>query len=139
MSDRLKHLVFYDGECGLCDQLVQFLLKIDRHQRFVFAPLQGETAKETLRALPEQYKNLDSLILIENFRSPQAKTYVLSQAALRICWLVGSGWVLIGWLSFLPPVLFDWAYRLVARNRHRLFPQTECMLPRPDQQDRFLP
>ncbi len=139
MDDRLSHLVFYDGTCGLCDRIVQILLKIDEHQRFVFAPLQGQTADKYLQNLPPEFKNVDSLILIENYRSSQPKTYVLAKGALRIAWLLGGVWVFVGWLSFLPAFLFNWAYRLVARNRHRFFPQTECLLPQPNQRERFLP
>lgn len=47
-----EHLVFYDGECGLCDRVVQTLLKVDTHERFVFAPLQGKTAEKLLQDLP---------------------------------------------------------------------------------------
>lgn len=132
------HLVFYDGECGFCDQSVQLLLKLDKHQLFLFAPLQGETAAQHLSHLPPEFRDVDSLILIEDFKSTQSKIYLQAKAVLRICWLLGGGWMLIGWLSFLPAVLFNWAYRLVARNRHRLFPQS-CTIPSPDQKDRFLP
>lgn len=139
MDGRLSHLVFYDGECGLCDRIVQTLLKVDKHECLAFAPLQGETASRYLKDLPSEYKGVDSLILIENYHSESHKIYIRSKAAFRICWLIGGSWVLIGWLSFLPAFFFDWAYRLVAKNRHRLFPQTACILPRPDQKHRFLP
>lgn len=139
MQDHLSHLVFYDGNCGLCDQVVQTLLKADKHERFVFAPLQGSTAAKFISHLPPELKSVDSLILVEDYRSDYPQVYVLAKGALRIAWLLGGIWTLVGWLSFLPSFLFDWAYRLVARNRHRLFPQTECMLPKPDQKERFLP
>lgn len=139
MNKRLCHLVFYDGNCGLCDQVVQTLLKADKQERFVFAPLQGSTAAKFIAHLPPELKSVDSLILIENYRSDHPQIDVLSKGALRIAWLLGGPWMLVGCLSFLPSVLFDWAYRLVARHRHQLFPQTECMLPKPDQKERFLP
>lgn len=134
-----SHLVFYDGECGLCDHVVQFLLKVDKHQRFAFAPLQGTTASKYLQKLPPELRFIDSLILVENYASGDPRVYLLGKGALRIVWLLGWPWVLIGWLSFLPAVLFDWAYRLVALNRHRFFPAKECTLPRADQKERFLP
>jgi predicted DCC family thiol-disulfide oxidoreductase YuxK len=138
MNDSFNHLVFYDGSCGLCDYVVQFLLKVDKQQRFAFAPLQGQTAARYLQHLPPEMKRVDSLILVENYHSTP-KIFMLSQGALRIAWVLGGLWVLIGWLSFLPSVLFDWAYRLVARNRHRWFAQTHCVVPLAEQKDRFLP
>lgn len=133
------HLVFYDGECGLCDRAVQFVLKADKEKKFLFAPLQGTTAEELLADLPPKMKQADSLILIENYKEPTQQLHILGKGALRICWLLGGAWRLFGWLSYLPPILYDWGYRLVAQNRHRLFPQTECVIPDPAQKDRFLP
>jgi predicted DCC family thiol-disulfide oxidoreductase YuxK len=135
---RLRHLVFYDGQCGLCDHIVQFLLRVDKHEIFVFAPLQGETAEKLLAGLPENFKQIDSIILVENYQSPQPEIYVLSKAVFKICWLLGGVWALIGSLSFLPSYLFDWGYRLVAKNRHRFFPITECVIPSASQRERYL-
>lgn len=135
----MKHLVFYDGQCGLCDQVVQFILLRDKQGVFGFAPLQGKTAEEKLISLPESLKNFDSIILIEDFNTSLQKISVLGYAALRILWLIGGRWALIGWISFLPPFLYNWAYRLVAKYRHRFFPQGVCILPDPALRERFLP
>jgi predicted DCC family thiol-disulfide oxidoreductase YuxK len=139
MRFRLNHLVFYDGNCGLCDQVVQTLLKVDTQEIFDFAPLQGLTAEQFISHLPPEQKNVDSIILVENFRSQQPQVFVMSKAVFRICWLLGGPWILLGWLSFLPAFFFDWAYRLVARYRYRLFPHISCMIPQPNQKERFLP
>lgn len=139
MSAPLSHLVFYDGNCGLCDRIVQFLLQKDKKQRFVFAPLQGETASNYLKYLPVETRFTDSLILIENYRSSYPRVSLLAKAALRIAWLLDWPWLLIGWLSIFPGWMFDWIYRLIASNRHYFFPHTQCMMPPPNQQNRFLP
>ena len=45
-NQRLKNhgLIFYDGECGFCQFWIQFLLKRDYKNYFLFAPLQGKLA-----------------------------------------------------------------------------------------------
>lgn len=134
-----KHLVFYDGDCGLCDHVVQFLLKHDKEQKFLFAPLQGITAANSLQELPPKYKTLDTLILLENYATPQQKSYVLGRGAFRILWLLGGTWKLIGWISFLPSFLYDWGYRLIARNRRYLFSHETCFIPNEQNKSRFLP
>jgi predicted DCC family thiol-disulfide oxidoreductase YuxK len=139
MSERLSHLVFYDGNCGLCDRIVQFLYKEDKNQLFVFAPLQGETASQYLKKLPPELRFTDSLILIENYRSSDPRVSILAKGALRIAWLLRWPWTLIGWLSFFPGWMFDWIYRLVAANRQVFFPIDQCFVPPPNQKDRFLP
>ena len=139
MDEPPRHLVFYDGSCGLCDHTVQFLLKADKQRKFLFAPLQGETAKTILRNLPPDQKKEDSLILVENFNQPDQQIYLLGKGALRISWLLGGPWRLFGWMSFLPSFLFDALYRILARNRHRFFGSEVCVVPDASNRDRFLP
>lgn len=138
MKNYGNHLVFYDGECGLCDQVVRKLLQFDTEQQFLFAPLQGKTANDLLGDLPAELRNADSMILIENFRHWDRRIYLGSTAVFRIFWLLGGWWSPIGLLFFLPSFLFNWMYRLVAKNRHRFFNQ-QCFVMPPEQKQRFLP
>lgn len=130
--------MFYDGECGLCDRVVQIVLKADKNKIFLFAPLQGETAAKELKDVAQEVKQADSVILIENYTSADGQLYIYGQAAFRIMWLLGGWWKLIGWMSFLPGFLYDWGYWIVAKNRHRFFPQDVCIIPPADEKDRFL-
>jgi predicted DCC family thiol-disulfide oxidoreductase YuxK len=134
-----KHLVFYDGECGFCDYIVQFIMKQDSKELFDFAPLQGTTAAKMLKQLPPEIVNKDSLILIEDYQTSHSHVYVLGKGAFRICWLLGSAWAIPGMISFLPSFLYDWGYRLVAKNRKKLFKNESCVIPTKEKKDRFLP
>lgn len=134
-----KHLVFYDGECGLCDHIVQFILNHDSHEIFDFAPLKGKTASKKLEDLPSSIKDQDSLVLIENYHAPNPTFYIFGKGAFRICWLLGNIWAIPGLLSFLPSFLYDWGYRFVAMNRHKLFKNSSCVVPSKDKQGHFLP
>ena len=50
----MKHLILYDGVCGLCNGLVQFVLPRDRKDRFRFAALQSNLAREVLKKFHEE-------------------------------------------------------------------------------------
>ena len=129
-----EHLIFYDGDCSVCHRGVLRILKEDENELFVFAPLEGETAKEILIGPNAHYVQEDSLVLVESFESDERRFWIRSKAVFRIYWLMGSRW--IGWLCFLPAWMGDWAYRLVAKHRHRLCFGWE----RPEfQSNRFLP
>ena len=39
-------VLFFDGECGLCNGVVRILIRLDRTGRLHYAPLQGASAKE---------------------------------------------------------------------------------------------
>jgi predicted DCC family thiol-disulfide oxidoreductase YuxK len=134
-----KHLVFYDGECGFCDYSVQFVINQDFMEIFDFAPLQGSTAAKTLTAIPGEMKNKDSLILIEDYKSSHPQYFILGKGAFRICWLLGGFWSIPGIISFLPSFLYDWGYRLIARNRKKLIKNISCIVPSKEKQHRFLP
>lgn len=129
-----RPLLLFDGVCGLCNRFVDFILRHDRRSLFLFAPLQGETAAELLSA--EERADLKSVVLIWNGRE-----YRHSAAVVRILWLLGSWWVMCGWLLYLVPApLRDLGYRLVARWRYRLFGQSAaCRMPKPDEVARLLP
>lgn len=111
-----KHLLLYDGECALCHYAVRFVLFFDSKATFAFAPLKGMSAARYTKGktLP------DSLVLVENFQT-QPKLLIEGQGALRICWHLGGWWRWIGILSFLPGWLSNWAYRLIARYRYKVF------------------
>lgn len=134
-----KHLIFYDGECGLCDRVVDFVLNHDSEKIFDLAPLEGITAKTQLKNIPKEFKNSDSLVLIENYHSSTPEFYLFGKGALRICWLLGGVWKLPGLGFWFPSFLYNWIYRFVAKNRHRLFNNNSCVLPSKENSTRFLP
>lgn len=134
-SVKPKHLVFYDGNCGLCDHAVQFVLERDHQGFFAFAPLQGVTVKRYFSQPPEE----DSLILIEDFNSENPKKYLFGKGAFRILWVLGGIWAVPGVINFLPSFLYDWGYRLVAKYRHKLFSKESCKIPLEKDKSRFLP
>lgn len=135
-----QHLVFYDGTCGMCHSAVLFLLKHDHRHVFMFAPLQGQTAKVFLKDGGDSPPNADSLILVENYQNPnQMQISLFGKGALRICWLLGGWWKFPGSLSFLPAVLYDWLYRWIACRRFQWFSRQTCMIPEKQDANRFLP
>lgn len=128
-----QHLVFYDGECGLCDHAVQYILKRDVENHFCFAPLQGETAA---RLLQGKFQNVDSLILIENYET-NPMVFVEGEAILRICRKLPYPTRILSAFSIVPKFITNACYRFVARHRKQLM-GTTCILPDKSQPNRFL-
>jgi predicted DCC family thiol-disulfide oxidoreductase YuxK len=133
-------LLIYDGDCGLCDHSVQWILAHDRRGRIRFAALQGETAAPILEAhglQPTEGEDFDTMILV----GPGERIRVRSRAVLGLLVQVGGLWRLLGYLGWIVPrFLADAVYRLVARNRHKLFARPDsCRVPKPEERARFLP
>jgi predicted DCC family thiol-disulfide oxidoreductase YuxK len=131
-----EHLIFFDSECPLCHRAVRHILEIDQERHFLFAPLNGETARDILAGPQAPLRSANSLILVERYRSTGRRFWVRSRAILRIYWLNGHGWGLYGILSFLPGWLGDFFYRWIAAHRH----QFKLRMPKePGPKERFLP
>lgn len=131
LSDE-KPIVFFDGVCNLCNAAVQFILKRERSPSLLFAPLQGETFRNTVHE-----QNLpDSIVLWE-----KGSLYTESSAVLRIAQHLRQPWPFLAAAGkIFPEFLRNAVYRLVARLRYRWFGKREsCYLPTPELRARFLP
>src|SRR5882762_1006850 len=57
-------IVLYDGVCGFCNRIVQFILKRDSRDRFRFATLQSEYARRLLQKHGISTEQLETLYLV---------------------------------------------------------------------------
>ncbi len=113
----MKSLILFDANCPLCRKSVRFVFERDRKHRFLFAPLSGKTAEQSVKN-PKLLRE-NTLILFEDWRTPQERLWIRGRGAFRILWLIGGGWRWLGWLCFMPFGV-DLFYRLIAWHRHRL-------------------
>lgn len=133
-------IILYDGVCGLCNGLVQFLLKHDKDGRLRFASLQSDFAEKVLRRHGFDAKDLDTVHVVENYDQPGERVLQRSDAILRAGRELGGFWSASSSVArIVPRALRDLVYRLVATNRYRVFGKYDtCMLPDPSQRSRFL-
>ena len=134
-------VLLYDGQCGLCNRVVRRLLQADPAGRLHYAPLQSEPAQAYLRAQGLPLADFDSLVFVPDWNDPAPRAYRLrTDGALAASAVVGGGWGrAVGWMRFIPAVVRDLGYKLVARSRYALFGQYRpAPLPNPDWEKRFL-
>ncbi|MBI2543900.1 MAG: DUF393 domain-containing protein [Candidatus Rokubacteria bacterium] len=118
---RGRHVILYDGVCGLCNGLIRFVLARDARGAFRFASLQI------------------TLYLIAHYATERQAIHTRSRAVLLILRELGGPWRAAGILGRLPAFVLDRAYDLVARTRYRIFGRYDaCPLPRPEWRDRFI-
>lgn len=133
-------ILLYDGVCGLCNRLNQFVLRHDPDRVFRFASLQSALAARILARHGKDPADLDTLYAVVNPDQPDERLLARSDAAIFVLKQLGRFWRFLGFLLQLKPrFLRDWGYRIVARNRYRIFGRFEtCMLPSSENRDRFL-
>ena len=140
LSPTGRHVLLYDGVCGLCQYTVRWLLRHDREGRLLFAAHQQPLAAEVLARHALNFEQINSAVLVSNFNTPQETLALRSDAILGCLSVLGGAWAVLARISRLVPrALRDAAYRWLARNRIRLFGPAElCALPTPAERARYL-
>lgn len=129
-----KQIILFDGVCNFCNFWVNFVLKRDQKNLFLFAPLQSKAGQELLTKLNLSTTDFDTFILI-NGDSYQTK----SDAAISIASNI-AGWpkvLVIG--HIIPRFLRNFIYDLIAKNRYKIFGKREsCRVPTSEEKEKFL-
>lgn len=140
MPDQSPHpIVLYDGVCGLCNRLNQFLLKRDQHDRLRFASLQSSLAESLTLRHGANPKDLDTVYVVVDHGLPGEHLLSRSDAIIYVVTQLGGVWKVMGLAKVLPKALRNIAYNIVAKNRYRVFGKHDsCMLPDPTNKEKFL-
>jgi len=133
-------IILYDGICGLCNRLNQFVLKRDGNDRFRFAALQSEFAGKVLQKHGLNPQILDTMYLLSNYSQPDERLAARSDAAVLILGELGGVWrALAAVIGALPRWIRNKAYNLIARNRYQLFGKYQtCQIPDARYRSKFL-
>jgi len=133
-------ILLYDGVCGLCNRLVQFILRRDRTAIFRFASLQSPLAASILTRHGADPTDLDTVYVVIDPNEPTESLRARSDAVVLVLKELGGIARRAGILfRLIPSPLRDAIYNVIARNRYRIFGRYEaCPLPTPDTQARFL-
>lgn len=109
-----KHIIYFDGVCGLCNSFVSILLKIDSDLKF--ATLQGKSGQELLNKINFNNAEFDTVIFQKN-----DQIYTKSTAVFEIFKTIGGIWKIFLIFSLLPISLTDTIYRYIALKRFKIF------------------
>jgi predicted DCC family thiol-disulfide oxidoreductase YuxK len=124
MTDQERPIgwILYDDSCGFCRRWIPFWADAIRKRGFAIAPLQSEWVVERLN-VPHEDLLLDLRLLLAD--GGQVRGADVYRHVMRRVW-----WAYPLYLLSVVPLLrlvFDWAYRTFANNRHRV--SRACRLP----------
>lgn len=126
----VEKIVFFDGVCVMCNGLVDFIVRHDKKQLFLFAPLQGKTAQEKI---PLHAQELSTIVLLD-----EQGISTESDAIIHILAALGGVFSLVKVFKIVPKGLRDATYRFIAKNRYRWFGTQQCSLPSPLKRSKIL-
>lgn len=133
MIQESKYYVFYDGDCGFCNHWVQWILKNDKKDQFLFAALQSNFGQQFLSQRGLEQKQFNTLYLWK----PNSYYYTKSEAVAKIAKILGGKFLLISYLNIFPRFLSNKIYDKIAENRLKLSSQ-KCFLPNDEEKKKFI-
>ena len=127
-------IILFDAECVLCSANAQFVLSHDKQERFYLASMQGEVGAYLFRENGLDPADPTSILVVDGDHVRKD-----SNAVLSIYEGLGWPWKAARMFRIIPAALRDPIYRLIARNRYRLFGKREtCWVPEPHQRARVI-
>ncbi|CAA6678332.1 MULTISPECIES: thiol-disulfide oxidoreductase DCC family protein [unclassified Lentimonas] len=138
MKPKSKAILFFDGNCGLCNRSVQFLIRKDKRKHLYFAPIQGIAAQAIL---PEKYRlALDTVVYQRVAKDGHTTLLFRSDAALLALIDTRSLWRFLARIAlWLPRSLRDRVYDAIAMRRQKSLKSATCPMPSREVHARILP
>ena len=126
-----KDIVVFDGVCVLCNRFFNWLIKNDKHQKFMYTNFQSNYSKKNNLKLNE----INSVAVIkingEKIYKVQAVHYILKK--------IKRYFILQILLKLLPLFITNICYDLIANFRYKIFGKYKtCMIPNKNIQKNFL-
>jgi hypothetical protein len=132
-TETQPYIILFDGLCNLCNGAVQFIIRHDKKNKFVFASLQSDLAQKLIDKIQVKYSQ-ESIVLIKG-----NKHFEKSDAALEIAKNLSGLWPMVYGFKILPRFLRDVLHNWVAKNRYPWFgKRNSCLSPSPELRARFL-
>ncbi len=132
-TETQPYIVLFDGLCNLCNGSVQFIIRHDTKNKFVFASLQSEVAQKLLNEIHVK-SSQESIILIKGL-----KHFEKSDAVLEIAKNLSGLWPMVYGFKIIPRFLRDILYNWIAKNRYTWFGKRDsCLIASPELSGKFL-
>ncbi len=114
-----------DAHCSLCARGARWIARNDHRNEFRIVPVQSQLGEALLR-----HYGLDPADPVSWLYLEDGRAYSSLDAVMRAGLRLGGVWKALAVLRILPGPLRDLLYRMVARNRYRIFGKTDlCSLP----------
>lgn len=129
-----KKLILFDGVCNLCNNSVQYVIKRDQKNTYLFAPLQSKVGQQIIEQFQIDTVKTDSILLYTN-----GKLYSKSTAALKVAATLGFPTNILSICIVIPAFIRNWVYDFIAKNRYKWYGKKEaCMIPTPELKSKFI-
>ena len=109
LKPAVQPIVFFDGQCGLCNRAIRWLMVLDRKQQLRFAPLNGSTFKAA-----EPPAHLPDRIVFKDDQGFKDGVNALLAVLDYLPWYIRG----LKIFKALPQAFLEGIYDRIARNRN---------------------
>ena len=128
-----QNIIIFDGECLFCNKSINFIIKRDKKEKFIFTTFQSEYADVLFQKYKIFNKTPDTVIVIKN-----DICYIKSDAVFEILKELSFSWSLCRIFKILPKKARDYIYDKISQNRYRFYGKKDiCMTPTTQLRKRF--
>ena len=107
-----KSIIIFDGHCHFCNAVIRFILKRDRHNRFLVSPVQDPVSRKVLRERGINFASLFTVYLVE-----ENGVKTKSAAVFSILKTLPFPWNMFSVFRIIPVFITDTIYSFISRNR----------------------
>lgn len=130
-----KQLILFDGVCNLCNYAIQYVIKHDKNDVFMFAALESDVGQQIIKHYNIDVNKIDSILLYSEVFGLEYK----SSAAIKIGSQLGFPQYLIRVFYIVPTFIRNYVYDYIAKNRYKWFgKKASCMIPSAALKSKFL-
>ena len=130
-----KQLILFDGVCNLCNSSVNYIIKHDKKNRFMFTAIQSEAGQQVISHFGIDTIKTDSIILVDENMRVSFKSTAALLIAKHLRFPINVSVVFL----IIPPFIRNWVYDIIARNRYKWYGKREsCRIPTPELKAKFL-
>ena len=133
MISKEKYYIFYDGDCGFCNFWVQWTLKKDKKDNFLFVALQSNFGQIFLKERGLETNHFNTIYLWK----PNTYYLIKSDAILKIAKIIGGKYSVLSAFKVFPRFLRNLCYNIISKNRTKIMAQS-CLLPTSEEKKKFI-
>ena len=127
-------IYLFDGDCVLCSRGVHYVLKYEKTPDVQFVAIQSKQGQKLALENDIDPLNPHTFLFIKD-----GTVLALSDAVFALTRHIGGPARLLLPAAYVPRPIRDFFYRLIAKNRYRLFGKLpSCYVPAPEERHRFV-
>ena len=126
-------ILFYDGDCGICNLWIKVIIHLDEKNHLFFASFSSDLANNIFVNKQELISNPSTVVLVTDEHVYTQSTAILQALILNMKWKKMSFLLL-----YVPRTIRDILYFIISKLRNNILRNQYCYIPPEHVKKRFI-